>query len=717
MRYPSSREGIMVKNKYSVNAIVFLLFILLTAILTYPAVFHLSDSLGGGDDVFNAWVLAWGTHAAMTDPLNVFNANMFYPAANSFAMSEHMLGLIPFTIPLSLLSADPVFIYNFLAFLTFVLTGFGTYLLSYRFTKNRYASIVAGILFAFCTIRFGVQFHLLTVQWIPFMLLFLDKYLCEQRTRDLALATFFFIWSVFMSWHIAVFAAIIGVLYVIGTLILDNNAQKAVLTPRNLCFILLALCITITCILPIALPYLEASEHYNANRTIDEPLQYAWSLDPIRFITFLGPIGLILALIGLCVPISIKENRHSWIQKQKRPLIFACIGIVGVILMLGPVLKIAGSATDIFLPYFYAYKLFPTLGLIREIGRYVILVHFAVAMLAGFGSAAILSRISHIGITNNNEKYRIIAGLGLILLVIGGSWHVPVYISHEMPVGKELPSEYQWLMNQSNNDPIIEIPTRWLEDNPLYLFYSMYHWHPTVNGYSGRDIEEVSRIIRLTGEFPSNNSISVLQDRGIRYLFIHVDRLADSNQISPDQKEEFIEQFKGYITNLVLEHEAVKTVGTFGSTMVYEILPEPQVLPDDVIITTKSGWYGIAGHGLTGYMKDTGRMSAFAPKEGQYNLNLVFQPIGVKDLAIYVNEENIGSSSVTMVSDMYSGTIPIVLHQGNNEIVFESDGCVKLWDIPELESISDMCISFIFSDISIEEVPNVSDTWGVRNDN
>ena len=241
----------MIKDKYSLNALIFLFFVLLTVILTYPTIFHLNDALGGGDDVFNAWVLAWGTHAVMTDPLNVFNANMFYPATNSFAMSEHMLGLIPFTVPLSLLSADPIFIYNFLAFLTFVLTGFGTYLLACRFTKNQYASIVAGILFAFCAIRFGVQFHLLTVQWIPFMLLFLDKYLYEQKIRDLALATFFFIWSMFMSWHITVFAAIIGALYVIGTLILDLNVRKMVLNPRNLSFILLALFITITCILPI----------------------------------------------------------------------------------------------------------------------------------------------------------------------------------------------------------------------------------------------------------------------------------------------------------------------------------------------------------------------------------------------------------------------------------------------------------------------------------
>jgi hypothetical protein len=210
---------------------VFFLFTLLTAVLTYPAVFNLSTNLGGGDDAFNCWALAWGTHAIMTDPLNVFHANIFYPAGNSFAMSEHMLGWMPFTIPLSLFGADPVCIYNFLELLTFVLCGCGAYLLTYRYTQNRYASVVSGIFFAFCTIRFGVQFHLLTVQWLPFMLFFLDRYLYEQKVRDLALTTLFFIWSVYMSWHTAVFASIIGVLYVMGYIIFDNNVRKIYTCP------------------------------------------------------------------------------------------------------------------------------------------------------------------------------------------------------------------------------------------------------------------------------------------------------------------------------------------------------------------------------------------------------------------------------------------------------------------------------------------------------
>ena len=689
------------KNQIKAYLGVFLLFTLLTIVLTYPAAFHLSTNLEGGDDVFNCWVLAWGTHAIMTDPLNVFHANIFYPAANSFAMSEHMLGLVPFTVPLSLLSADPVFIYNFIELLTFVLCGFGTYLFTYRFTKNRYASIVAGILFAFCTIRFGIQFHLLTVQWIPFMLLFLDRYLCEQKTRDLALATLFFIWSVFMSWHTAVFAAIIGALYVIGLFILDSNVRKALLAPRNLCFILLALLITIICIVPIALPYLEASEQYNANRTIDMPLESAWSLDPIKFVTYLGPIGLILALVGLCMPISAKGEKNSWIQKQKRTLIFACIGIVGVILMLGPVLKIAGSATDILLPYFYAYKLFPTLGLIRAVDRYVILVHFAVAILAGFGTAAILSRISTIDKFKNDKIYPMIVGFGLILLVIAGSWHVPVHISHEMPVGKDLPDVYLWLLNQSNNDPIIEIPSRWLEDNPLYLYYSMYHWHPLVNGYSGRDIEASSKIMRLMGEFPSNKSISVLQDRGVRYVFLHGDRTADLLNVPTENKEKAIQVIKEQVSNNVLEYEAVKLVGIFGSTLVYEILPEPRLWPDDVIITAKAGWYGLIESGYTAYMKDVGYINAYAPKDGRYNLTLVVDSVyGDKELTLYVNEENFGSFSVSQDSTV---TGPIVLHQGNNDITFESDGCIPLWDIPELALISDRCMSFIFLDILLDK--------------
>jgi hypothetical protein len=236
----------------------------------------------------------------------------------------------------------------------------------------------------------------------------------------------------------------------------------------------------------------------------------------------------------------------------------------------------------------------------------------------------------------------------------------------------------------------------------------MYHWHPLVNGYSGRDIEEASRIMRLMGEFPSNNSVSVLQDVGVRYLFFHADRFVDNVNIPSNQREGYIRQLGENRDNSTLEYDVIKKIGVFGSTHIYEILPEPHVLPDDVIITTKDGWYGFLESGRTGhiaYMKDRGRINAYAPKDGSYDLMLELRSSsGRKDIMIYVNGEDVDSISIPKLTyGSKSVIVPIILHQGNNDILFESGGCVQAWDIPEMKIFSDMCISFTFLNISIEE--------------
>jgi hypothetical protein len=53
------------------------------------------------------WVLAWDSHALVTDPLHLFHANPFYPARLTLAL-EHMLGNAPVFTPVYLATGNPV---------------------------------------------------------------------------------------------------------------------------------------------------------------------------------------------------------------------------------------------------------------------------------------------------------------------------------------------------------------------------------------------------------------------------------------------------------------------------------------------------------------------------------------------------------------------------------------------------------------------------------
>ena len=117
---------------------------------THPLWRHLTTAVPSdiGDPLLNAWILAWDGHALLTDPAHLFDANIFFPLKDTLAYSEHLLGTALPMLPILLISGEPVLAYN-VAFLTsFMLSGFGLYLLVLRYTGNRLAAFLAGLAFA-----------------------------------------------------------------------------------------------------------------------------------------------------------------------------------------------------------------------------------------------------------------------------------------------------------------------------------------------------------------------------------------------------------------------------------------------------------------------------------------------------------------------------------------------------------------------------------------
>ena len=157
------------------------LYGLLALVSTHPLWRYLTTAVPSdiGDPLLNTWILAWDGHALLTDPTHLFDANIFFPLQDTLAYSEHLLGTALPMLPILLISGEPVLSYN-VAFLTsFILSGFGLYLLALRYTGNRLAALLAGLAFAFAPYHLSLMGHLslLTVQWLPLTLLYLDAFL------------------------------------------------------------------------------------------------------------------------------------------------------------------------------------------------------------------------------------------------------------------------------------------------------------------------------------------------------------------------------------------------------------------------------------------------------------------------------------------------------------------------------------------------------------
>jgi len=115
---------------------IFLFYSLLTLILTHPLIFNLASAVPNdiGDPLLNTWILAWDIHALLANPLNLFQANIFYPLPNTLAYSEHLFSSALLAAPLQLITGEPVVTYNVSLLLTFPLAAFGMYLLAKHLT-------------------------------------------------------------------------------------------------------------------------------------------------------------------------------------------------------------------------------------------------------------------------------------------------------------------------------------------------------------------------------------------------------------------------------------------------------------------------------------------------------------------------------------------------------------------------------------------------------
>ncbi len=223
---------------------VTILYATLTVLLAYPLTIHPASrvlSLDADTNLF-MWALAWDTHAFVHHPLSIFEANIFYPAHHTLAYSENFIGSAMAAAPVIWLTHNLVLAMNGVALLSCVLCGTGTFLLARAVGVSPLGAMISGLVFAFSPPRFLRldQLHLATVQWVPFSLAFLHRYLDAGRKGDLRIACAFFTLQALTSGHgaallvagvfaILVYRLVLGEPIVAGKRIRDLGATGIVL--------------------------------------------------------------------------------------------------------------------------------------------------------------------------------------------------------------------------------------------------------------------------------------------------------------------------------------------------------------------------------------------------------------------------------------------------------------------------------------------------------
>ncbi len=574
-----------------------LAFLGLSLALTYPLPCRLAEAVEDRQDaLLNVWIMAWDGHQLLRDPAHLFDANIFHPYRRTLAYSELLLGNALLALPVTVVSGNPVLGYNIALLLSFVLSGLGAYLLVVWLTRSSGAGLVAGVLYAFSSYRLTnlAQAQLLTTQWLPLALLSAFHLAHRPRPRHAAAFVLFSCLQALSSFYYGLLWALtvvgFGLLVLAERLAAPKDRRRAspgepVVLPNlraSAWYGLGAVAASVLCILPFALPYFQVQRELGFERTLADSEPFSASLSQYAMVPphsvihgrwlpagetplpggyppdalFPGLVALLLSLWGMVRG----RGRARW-------FFLACL-IGAFLLSLGPRLYLAPgrpAGLEVPLPYAWLYALLPGFKALRAPVRFDLLVTLSLAVLAGYGVAA-LGQEARVGTGGPGPapqprriKRRLAVG-SVLVLVVAESWVWPAAQAAPVPVGDQVPAVYRWLAAQPPT-PVLELPMAFTPGGPQleYQYFSTYHWQTTPDGYSGFIPPRHGQIVYEMARFPWERSVSLLQALGVGYVIIHTDRY-------PADRWRAMEEALAQVADLT-------RVETLGADRVYRVHP------------------------------------------------------------------------------------------------------------------------------------------------
>jgi hypothetical protein len=496
--------------------LVLILFILLAVVHTWPLA-SAPGRLGRNaqaDTQLNAWTMAWVAHQIVTDPVHLFDANIFYPERHTLAFSEHLFVQSMMGAPVRWLGGSPILVFNLVFIAGLTLTGWAMAVVVRRWTSSWIAGILSGSLVAFnaLTLTRFPHIQIQHLEFLPFALVSLDQLLTDPRTRHAVRLAIWFVLQSLTSLYFLVFTSVV--------LVVSAAVRPADwLGPRGRRVAAmggLAVLISAVLLLPFLVPYLQARrEQVMFVRTLDQIGKFSASW--VNYLAtggtfhirtwgapywvlgrgdglFPGVVGAALTLTAVALGTAFRDTR------ARMALAF---GVVCFCLSFGPAFPL----------YKILYAVFPAMAAVRGAARWGQMVLVAVAILAGFGFAALSQRLPK----------RALGPLGIALILVANVEALRAPIDY----GRDneflgVPAIFETL-NTPGPEVVVIFPFYGPQDlfmNARYMMVSTAFWKPMLNGYSGympvRYIEHTQNL----GGFPDERSIGYLQSLGVTRVLV-----------------------------------------------------------------------------------------------------------------------------------------------------------------------------------------------------
>ena len=504
----------------------------------HPATAHF-----GGDTRLIIWTLAWDNHALLDRVPSLFDANIFYPASNALAYSEHLYGISLFTLPVYALSRNPVLAYNVVWVLAFFLSAASAHLLAWRHTKDHLAALVAGLTFGFCFYRMHQghgHLHMVWDFWIPLSLVAMERWFDAPTWRRLALFVAVVVLQALASWYQAVMILIADALLLLWLVLVErprpNGADARARLSRFTLQAAVGGVVALALVWPFARHYYVLAGEGPAavaaggadlagylvppENTFAGQWLIAHGYEGPRWIwgevtVYLGWITMALASLGAIIALRGRDDG------PRRLRFFAILGVVAIALAAGPLKSEVTANAWGWSPFGVLMRL-PGVNLFRVPARFTELLTLALSMLAAAGCAALHARFGRIG--------RVVTAVAIPLALC--EFYV-VNFPGGPPVPFPVPAIYKVVATLPPG-AVVSLPD--LADTPIwfdeadYQYFSTVHWRPIANGYSRAEPPGFRALMARLKTFPSPTAAAAMRATPIAYVVLHAGRIREGGR-------------------------------------------------------------------------------------------------------------------------------------------------------------------------------------------
>ncbi len=603
---------------------MFALCLVIALAMFYPLTLHLnSNAPGTGADTYqNLWDIWWVNYAVFNLHTNVFYTRiLFWPIGSSLVSSTiaPLMGIL--SAPLQ--AVGIVFAYNIMFFLGFALSGLTMFILSDYLTKNRYASVVAGVVYAFSAFHIAQSYahiHFINIEWVPLFVYFLLKVVHDHSGfksistwADIAGMSVSFALTTLMGNVEQTIILASALIFLIAAMAIAKGTRKKVLSHRfalsAAIFLALAFAVGSWNFIPIihaiSAPGGISSVNYLNNRIANQQWSAAaaglfipsyfngiiyrsgvpnwiyllFAADPVERVDYIG-----YAVLALTV--------YAVYRYRRDMAIWAAGAVIFMWLALGPSFGL-----------YAAYHSVPLFRVVREPGRFQLISTMFMAILAGFGAKALLKEIAPNHASERRHRNILYAALAIIIIImLVENNGIPTSSVREI-TNVSVPALYGDLAQRPGNFSIMGLPALPASANNTYLyqgmdtFYTSITHKPLVGGYVGRQnatgtlllyniplAEEASALIANGSAYYdtpvvqnyTNQTLLTLYNYNTEYIVLHEDAFTpqELNEIGAYLEKVFGQPIYADNGTVAFQTETAINGSLFRSFVSYPVLTQ-----------------------------------------------------------------------------------------------------------------------------------------------